>query len=79
MRNENKCVGQTWPYTYMGFKDQNVVFECSFEQITFFGRERGEKAKKRLWLGKYQVLGGIFSHFLLLRDQATYKGRFEEI
>ena len=24
-------------------------------------------------------MGGIVSHFLLLRDQATYKRRFEEI
>ena len=45
----------------------------------FFGKEREEKGEKRLRLGKYQVLDGISSHFLLLRDQATYKGRFEEI
>ena len=76
MRNENKCVGKTWSYTYMGFKDQNVVFGCLFEKITFFRKEREGKGEKRLGLGKDQVLGGISSHFLLLRDQATYKGRF---
>ena len=42
-------------------------------------RKRGEKGEKRLRLGKDQVLSGISSQFLLLRDQATYKGRFEEI
>ena len=30
-------------------------------------------------MGKDQVLGEISSNFLLLRDQATYKRRFEEI
>ena len=44
-----------------------------------FGEKRGEKWEKRLGLGKNQVLGGISSHLLLLRDQATYKRRFEEI
>ena len=39
-------------------------------------RKIGEKGDKRLGLGKDQVLGGISSHFLLLRDQATYKRRF---
>ena len=38
-------------------------------------RKGGEEAKA--W--KDQVIGGISSHFLLLRDQATYKRRFEEI
>ena len=35
--------------------------------------------EKKLGLGKDQVLGGISSQVLLLRDQATYKRRFEEI
>ena len=30
-------------------------------------------------MGKDQFLGGISFHFLLLRDQATYKRRFEKI
>ena len=62
----------------MGFKDQNVVFGCSFEQILFWERKRGEKGERaRAWEKiKFCV---IPSHFLLLRDQATYKRRFEEI
>ena len=51
-------------------KDQNVVFGSSFLSNPVFER-RGEKAEKRLGLVKYQVLGGVSSHFLLLYDQAT--------
>ena len=40
-------------------------------------RKRGEKGEKMLGLGKYQVIGGISSHFLLLRDQETYKKRLK--
>ena len=52
-------------------KDQNVVFGSSFWSNPVFERRRGEKGKKRLGLGKDQVLGGVSSHFLLLYDQAT--------
>ena len=52
-------------------KDQNVVFGSSFLSNPGFERRRGEKGDKRLGLGKYQVLGGVSSHLLLLYDQAT--------
>ena len=52
-------------------KDQNVVFGNSFFSNPVFERMRGEKGEKRLGLGKYQVLGGVSSHFLLFCDQAT--------
>ena len=51
-------------------KDQNVVFGNSFLSNPLFER-RGEKGEKRLRLRKYQVLGGVSSHFLLICDQAT--------
>ena len=51
-------------------KDQNVVFG-SFLSNPVFERRRGEKGKKRLGIGKDQVLGGVSSHFLLLCGQAT--------
>ena len=52
-------------------KDQNMVFGSSFLNNPVFERRRGEKGEKRPGLGKYQVLGGVSSHFLLLCDQTT--------
>ena len=63
----------------MGFKDQKWSKGAHLEQTRFWERKRGEKEEKRLGLGKDQVLCGISSHLLLLKDQATYKRRFEEI
>ena len=42
-----------------------------------FGKEKVEKRERELGLGRTSSLGVIPSHFLLLRDQATYKRRFE--
>ena len=69
---------QTRPYGVRGFKDQKWSKGAHLSKSRF-GREREEKREKRLGLGKDQVLGGISSHFLLLRDQATYKRKFEKI
>ena len=41
--------------------------------------ERGENGRRELGQGKDQALGGIVSHFLLLRDQAACNRRFEDI
>ena len=46
---------------------------------TFYGEGERRKGIRELGQEKDQALGGIVSHFLLLRDQATYKRRFEEI
>ena len=46
---------------------------------TCFGTEREEKKGRELGLGRRSSCGVILSHFLLLRDQAAYKRRFEEI
>ena len=43
------------------------------------GEKERRKGRESYGLGEDQVLGGISSHFLLLRDQTTYKRRFEEI
>ena len=40
---------------------------------------RERKGIRELGQGKDQALGGIVSYFLFLRDQATYKKRFEDI
>ena len=40
---------------------------------------RGEKGRRELGQERNQALGGIVSHFLLLRDQATYKRILEDI
>ena len=42
----NGCVGQTWPYTYKGFKRPNLVLDAHFEQITFLKKGRGEKGEE---------------------------------
>ena len=52
-------------------KDQNVVFGSSFLSNLVFEIRRGEKGKKRIGLGKDQVLGGVSSHFFLFCDQTT--------
>ena len=44
-----------------------------------FEEEERRKWEKELGFARDQVLVGIASHFLLQRDQATHKGRFEEI
>ena len=56
-----------------------MVFGTSYLSNPVFERRRGENGEKRLGLGKDQVLGGVSSYFLLRRDQAIYKRRFEEI
>ena len=70
--------GQTWPYTQMRLKTKMWSKGAHLEQ-TRFGREREEKRGRELGLGRRSRFGVILSHFLLLRDQATYKRRFEEI
>ena len=45
----------------------------------FLERKRGKKGGKSKGKERGQVFGGNLSHFLLLRDQTTYKRRFEEI
>ena len=44
-----------------------------------FGEGERRKGRRKLGQKKDQAFGGIVSYFLLLRDQATYKRRFEEI
>ena len=51
------------------FKREKVVFGCSLEHITLLGEKRG----RELGLGRRSSFGVILSHFLLLRDQETYK------
>ena len=46
MRNENLCVGQTWSYTYMGFKDQKWSKGAHLEQTRFWERKGGEKGER---------------------------------
>ena len=43
-----------------------------------FGRIREEKREKKARVARDQVLVGFAPHFLLLRDQTTWKRRFEE-
>ena len=45
---------------------------------TVFERRGGEKGGENLGLQRGVVLDGFASHFLLLRDQATYKKKFDE-
>ena len=42
-------------------------------------REGEEKGEKKLGFGRDQALVGFGSHFFPLKDQATWKGRFEEV
>ena len=65
----------------MGFRElktKSGLRELILEQIPFLEKER-RKGRRELGQEKDQALGEIVSHFLLLRDQATYKRRFEEI
>ena len=48
-----------------------------FEQ-TRFGERREEKRERNLGFARRSDFGEIVSHFLLLRDQATWKRRFKE-
>ena len=48
-----------------------------FEQ-TRFRERREEKRERKLGFARRSDFGGIVSHFLLLRDQATWKRRFKE-
>ena len=48
-----------------------------FEQ-TRFGERREEKNERKLGFARNSDFGGIVSHFLLLRDQATWKRKFKE-
>ena len=43
-----------------------------------FGERREEKREKKARVARDQVLVGFAPHFLLLRDQTTWKRRFEE-
>ena len=69
-------VGQTWPYTYKGFKRPNLVLDAHLSKSRF-GRRGEEKREKKVRVCKRSSFGVILSHFLLLRGQATWKGRFE--
>ena len=44
-----------------------------------FVREGEKKREKKLGFGRDQALVGFGSHFFLLKDQATWKGRFQEV
>ena len=48
-----------------------------FEQ-TRFGERREEKRERKLGFARMSDFGGIVSHILLLRDQATWKRRFKK-
>ena len=61
------------------FKRPKVVFGSSLLSHPVFGEEERRKREKELGFARDQVLVGFAPHFLLLRDQATYKRRFEEI
>ena len=52
---------------------------CAFGQNPVFGERERRKRRRELGQEKDQVFGGSLSHSLLLRGQATYKRRFEEI
>ena len=52
---------------------------CAFGQNPDFGEGERRKGRRELVQENDQVFGGNLSHFLLLRDQATYKRRFKEI
>ena len=56
-----------------------MVFGSSFLSHPVFGEEERRKREKELGFPRDQVLVGFASHSLLLRDQATYKKRFEEV
>ena len=59
-------------------KDQKLSKGSSFFSLPVFGEEERRKREKEIRFVRDQVLDGFASHFLLLRDQATYKKRFEE-
>ena len=50
----------------------------SIFSLPVFGEEERRKREKELGFAKDQVLDEFASHFLLLRDQATYKKIFKE-
>ena len=60
-------------------KDQKWSLGAHIMSKPVFERRRGEKGEKGQGLQEGVVLVGFASHFFLLRDQATYKRRFEEI
>ena len=52
----------------------------NFEEQIPFLKEKGEKKKReKLGFARRSGLGWLASLFLLLRDQTTYKKRFEEV
>ena len=63
----------------MGFKDQKWSKGAHFLANFVFGEGESRKGRRELGQKKDQVLFGFLSHFLPLRDQATYKKRFEDI
>ena len=60
----------------MRFKDQKWSKGAHFEQSRFWERKRGKMGEK-LGFARMSDFGGSVSHFMLLRDQATWKRRFE--
>ena len=60
-------------------KTKSGLWELIFLSHPVFGEEERRKREKELGFARDQVLVGFAPHFLLLRDQATYKRRFEEI
>ena len=64
----------------MGFlKTKRGLWELIFGAHPVFLREEEEKGEKKLGFGRDQALVGFGSRFFPLKDQATWKGRFEEI
>ena len=64
-----------WPNMALhlkGFKIPNLVLDAHLEQITFL-EKREEKREKKARVCKRSSFGVILSHFLLLKDQTTYK------
>ena len=58
-------------------KAKSGLRELILSKSRFWRRE--EKRENRARAKEGSSFGWDFSHFLLLRDQATYKRRFEEI
>ena len=46
MRNDNKCVSQTRPYTQMSLKDQKWSLDAHESTSRFWERKEGEKGRK---------------------------------
>ena len=66
------------PYGFKGFKRPNLVLDAHMSKSRFGEGER-RKGRRNLGFARRSGLVGFASHFLLLRDQVTYKRRFEEV